>query len=96
MEFKALINENKNKNSLKMVELMLESRVLHCLPSSWSFSLQVNSVTVDWHTPLFNACVSGSHECVNLLLQYGASPHPENDLASPIHEAAKRGKSVEN
>ena len=51
-----------------MVELTLESRVLHCLPSSWSFSLQVNNVTVDWHTPLFNACVSGSHECVNLLL----------------------------
>ncbi|KAM9668031.1 ankyrin repeat and SOCS box protein 9 isoform 5-T6 [Dama dama] len=52
---------------------------------------QVNGVTVDWHTPLFNACVSGSHECVNLLLQYGASPYPASDLASPIHEAAKRG-----
>ncbi|XP_065771453.1 ankyrin repeat and SOCS box protein 9 isoform X1 [Muntiacus reevesi] len=52
---------------------------------------QVNGVTVDWHTPLFNACVSGSHECVNLLLQYGASPYAVSDLASPIHEAAKRG-----
>ncbi|KAL2768963.1 ankyrin repeat and SOCS box protein 9 isoform 2 [Daubentonia madagascariensis] len=51
----------------------------------------VNGVTTDWHTPLFNACISGSQDCVNVLLQHGASPHPESDLASPIHEAAKRG-----
>ncbi|XP_016058416.1 PREDICTED: ankyrin repeat and SOCS box protein 9 isoform X1 [Miniopterus natalensis] len=52
---------------------------------------QVNGVTTDWQTPLFNACISGSQDCVNLLLQHGASPHPVCDLASPIHEAAKRG-----
>ncbi|XP_006835756.1 PREDICTED: ankyrin repeat and SOCS box protein 9 [Chrysochloris asiatica] len=52
---------------------------------------QVNGLTADWHTPLFNACISGSWDCVNLLLQHGASPDSENDLASPIHEAAKRG-----
>ncbi|XP_042638469.1 ankyrin repeat and SOCS box protein 9 [Orycteropus afer afer] len=52
---------------------------------------QVNGHTTDWHTPLFNACVSGSQDCVNLLLQHGASPNSANDLASPIHEAAKRG-----
>ncbi|NWU54168.1 ASB9 protein, partial [Dromas ardeola] len=52
---------------------------------------QVNRVTVDWHTPLFSACVSGSVACLNLLLQHGASLHPPCDLASPIHEAAKRG-----
>ncbi|XP_015299160.2 ankyrin repeat and SOCS box protein 9 isoform X3 [Macaca fascicularis] len=52
---------------------------------------QVNGVTTDWHTPLFNACVSGSRDCVNLLLQHGASVQPESDLASPIHEAARRG-----
>ncbi|XP_005641186.1 ankyrin repeat and SOCS box protein 9 isoform X3 [Canis lupus familiaris] len=52
---------------------------------------QVDGVTTDWHTPLFNACVSGSQDCVNLLLQHGASPHAVSDLASPIHEAAKRG-----
>ncbi|KAG3271717.1 hypothetical protein H1C71_029933 [Ictidomys tridecemlineatus] len=52
---------------------------------------EVNGMTTDWHTPLFNACISGSQDCVNLLLQHGASPHPESDLASPIHEAAKRG-----
>lgn len=55
------------------------------------FFPQVNGVTVDWHTPLFNACVSGSVACLHLLLQYGASLHPPCDLASPIHEAAKRG-----
>ncbi|XP_004635161.1 ankyrin repeat and SOCS box protein 9 [Octodon degus] len=52
---------------------------------------EVNAMSTDWHTPLFNACISGSLDCVNLLLQNGASPNSENDLASPIHEAAKRG-----
>lgn len=61
---------------------------LHC----WLFSFQVNMATIDWNTPLFNACVSGSVDCLNLLLQHGASPHAVCDLASPIHEAAKRGK----
>ncbi|XP_004449111.1 ankyrin repeat and SOCS box protein 9 [Dasypus novemcinctus] len=56
-----------------------------------NYGAQVNGMTTDWHTPLFNACISGSQECVKLLLQYGACPHPESDLASPIHEAAKRG-----
>ncbi|XP_032736040.1 ankyrin repeat and SOCS box protein 9 [Lontra canadensis] len=55
---------------------------------------QVNGVTTDWHTPLFNACVSGSRDCVSLLLQHGASPHAVSDLASPIHEAAKRGHAA--
>ncbi|XP_063161180.1 ankyrin repeat and SOCS box protein 9 isoform X3 [Candoia aspera] len=54
----------------------------------------VNATTIDWNTPLFNACVSGSVDCLNLLLQHGASPHPVCDLASPIHEAAKRGASA--
>ncbi|XP_044286209.1 ankyrin repeat and SOCS box protein 9 isoform X4 [Varanus komodoensis] len=58
----------------------------------------VNTTTIDWNTPLFNACVSGSIDCLNLLLQHGASPHAASDLASPIHEAAKRGhtKCVES
>ncbi|XP_061483150.1 ankyrin repeat and SOCS box protein 9 [Rhineura floridana] len=58
----------------------------------------VNVATIDWNTPLFNACVSGSIDCLNLLLQHGASPHAVCDLASPIHEAAKRGhtKCVES
>ncbi|XP_003218939.1 ankyrin repeat and SOCS box protein 9 [Anolis carolinensis] len=58
----------------------------------------VNTATIDWNTPLFNACISGSADCVNLLLEHGASPHPACDLASPVHEAAKRGhtKCVES
>ncbi|XP_053163923.1 ankyrin repeat and SOCS box protein 9 isoform X3 [Hemicordylus capensis] len=51
----------------------------------------VNGATIDWNTPLFNACINGSVDCLNLLLQHGASPHAVCDLASPIHEAAKRG-----
>ena len=68
----------------------------HCLHPGAGFSLQVNGMAIDWRTPLFNACVGGSQDCVNLLLKHGAAPHPESDLASPIHEAAKRGKSMGN
>ncbi|XP_054021960.1 ankyrin repeat and SOCS box protein 9 isoform X3 [Dryobates pubescens] len=52
---------------------------------------QVDAVTVDWHTPLFSACASGSVACLAVLLQHGASLHPPCDLASPLHEAARRG-----
>ncbi|XP_061483156.1 ankyrin repeat and SOCS box protein 11 isoform X3 [Rhineura floridana] len=52
---------------------------------------QVNAVTVDGITPLFNACCSGSAACVSLLLEYGARPQLENHFVSPIHEAVKRG-----
>ncbi|XP_040279242.1 ankyrin repeat and SOCS box protein 9-like isoform X1 [Bufo bufo] len=52
---------------------------------------KVNIPNVDWRTPIFNACVSGSVSCVKLLLQHGASPHAACDVASPIHEASKRG-----
>ncbi|KAM8977032.1 ankyrin repeat and SOCS box protein 9 [Pelodytes ibericus] len=52
---------------------------------------KVNIPNIDWKTPIFNACVSGSVACVNLLLQHGASPHAVFDIASPIHEASKRG-----
>ncbi|XP_046529979.1 ankyrin repeat and SOCS box protein 9 isoform X2 [Equus quagga] len=64
---------------------------LSCANILLKHGAEVNGVTTDWHTPLFNACVSGSQDCVNLLLQHGASPRPASDLASPIHEAAKRG-----
>ncbi|XP_015974558.1 ankyrin repeat and SOCS box protein 9 isoform X2 [Rousettus aegyptiacus] len=62
-----------------------------CVKMLLKHGAQVNGITSDWRTPLFNACVSGSHDCVNLLLQHGAIPYPASDLASPIHEAAKRG-----
>ncbi|XP_050819941.1 ankyrin repeat and SOCS box protein 11-like isoform X4 [Gopherus flavomarginatus] len=52
---------------------------------------QVNAVTIDGITPLFNACCSGSAACVNMLLEFGGTPQLENHLASPIHEAVKRG-----
>ncbi|XP_044526297.1 ankyrin repeat and SOCS box protein 11 isoform X4 [Gracilinanus agilis] len=52
---------------------------------------QVNGTTVHGVTPLFNACCSGSPACVNLLLEFGAKPQLDDHLASPIHEAVKRG-----
>lgn len=53
--------------------------------------LQVNAVTIDGITPLFNACCSGSAACVNMLLEFGARVQLGNHLPSPIHEAVKRG-----
>ncbi|XP_034855656.1 ankyrin repeat and SOCS box protein 11 isoform X3 [Mirounga leonina] len=55
----------------------------------------VNGVTVHGATPLFNACRSGSAACVDVLLEFGAKAQPEAHLASPIHEAVKRGASVD-
>lgn len=52
---------------------------------------QVNGATVHGATPLFSACCSGSAACVNVLLEFGAQAQPEVHLASPIHEAVKRG-----
>ena len=52
---------------------------------------QVEAVSTDGATPLFNSCSSGSAACVRLLLQHGASLHTSYQLASPIHEAAKKG-----
>ncbi|XP_006256920.3 ankyrin repeat and SOCS box protein 11 isoform X1 [Rattus norvegicus] len=51
----------------------------------------VNGLTVHGATPLFNACCSGSAACVNVLLEFGAKAQLEVYLASPIHEAVKRG-----
>ncbi|XP_053312939.1 ankyrin repeat and SOCS box protein 9-like [Spea bombifrons] len=51
----------------------------------------VNLPNTDWKTPIYNACVSGNVACVNLLLQHGASPNAVCDVASPIHEASRRG-----
>nr|XP_046260475.1 ankyrin repeat and SOCS box protein 11 isoform X2 [Scatophagus argus] len=51
----------------------------------------VEAVSTDGVTPLFNSCSSGSAACVRLILQHSASIHPPHQLASPIHEAAKKG-----
>uniref|UniRef100_A0A2K5R5E3 Ankyrin repeat and SOCS box protein 11 n=1 Tax=Cebus imitator TaxID=2715852 RepID=A0A2K5R5E3_CEBIM len=56
----------------------------------------VNGVTVHGATPLFNACCSGSAACVNVLLEFGAKAQFEVHLASPIHEAVRRGASVDH
>uniref|UniRef100_A0A3P9IJK3 Ankyrin repeat and SOCS box protein 11 n=1 Tax=Oryzias latipes TaxID=8090 RepID=A0A3P9IJK3_ORYLA len=50
-----------------------------------------NAASADGATPLFNSCRSGSDACVGLLLQHGASVHSTHQLASPMHEAAKKG-----
>ncbi|NXN07996.1 ASB11 protein, partial [Indicator maculatus] len=52
---------------------------------------QVNAATLAGVTPVFNACCSGSAACVSMLLEAGAKPQPGSHLASPIHEAIKRG-----
>uniref|UniRef100_A0A8C2WMM0 Ankyrin repeat and SOCS box protein 11 n=1 Tax=Cyclopterus lumpus TaxID=8103 RepID=A0A8C2WMM0_CYCLU len=50
-----------------------------------------NMVSTDGATPLFNSCSSGSAACVRLMLQRSASIHTPHLLASPVHEAAKKG-----
>ncbi|KAG5852692.1 hypothetical protein ANANG_G00065280 [Anguilla anguilla] len=51
----------------------------------------VTMVTINGITPLFNACCSGSAACLRLLLEYGPPHHPAHLVASPIHQAAKKG-----
>ncbi|KAF1382687.1 hypothetical protein PFLUV_G00146350 [Perca fluviatilis] len=51
----------------------------------------VEAVSTDGATPLFNSCSSGSAACVRLMLLHSASIHTPYLLASPIHEAAKKG-----
>eukprot|EP00079_Xenopus_tropicalis_P032889 XP_017946660.1 PREDICTED: ankyrin repeat and SOCS box protein 9 isoform X1 [Xenopus tropicalis] len=65
-----------------------------CVSLLLKHGAQVNTLDIDWKTPIFNACISGNVDCVNLLLQNGASPHPACEVASPIHEACKRGANA--
>lgn len=51
-------------------------------------------MTTDGATPLFNSCSSGNVACVRLILQHSASIHTTYLLASPIHEAAKKGMHI--
>uniref|UniRef100_A0A3B4GUM1 Ankyrin repeat and SOCS box protein 11 n=1 Tax=Pundamilia nyererei TaxID=303518 RepID=A0A3B4GUM1_9CICH len=53
------------------------------------------AVSTDGATPLFNSCSSGSAACLKLILQHSASIHTTYQLASPIHEAAKKGTQRE-
>ncbi|KAJ8351853.1 hypothetical protein SKAU_G00233290 [Synaphobranchus kaupii] len=54
----------------------------------------VTAVTINGVTPLFNTCCSGSAACLHLLLEYGPAHHPAHLLASPLHQAVKRGADV--
>ncbi|XP_060909415.1 ankyrin repeat and SOCS box protein 11 [Labrus mixtus] len=49
------------------------------------------AVSTDGATPLFNSCSSGSAACVRLILQHRASVNTPDLLASPVHQAAKKG-----
>ncbi|XP_058514941.1 ankyrin repeat and SOCS box protein 11 isoform X2 [Ochotona princeps] len=62
-----------------------------CAKALLESGAHVNGVTVHGATPLFNACCSGSAACVSVLLEFGATAHVQMHLASPIHEAVKRG-----
>ncbi|XP_053437104.1 ankyrin repeat and SOCS box protein 11 isoform X3 [Nycticebus coucang] len=67
-----------------------------CAKALLESGAHVNGVTVHGATPLFNACRSGSIACVNVLLEFGAQAQLEVHLSSPIHEAVKRGASVDH
>lgn len=56
--------------------------------------MQVDAPSVNGSTPLSDACGRGNAACVSLLLQHGASPQgaATSASASPIHQAAARGK----
>lgn len=71
--------------------IWVHAQLLSC--PSWSRvpPSQVDAVSTDGATPLFNSCSSGSVACVRVLLQHGATLNAPSLLASPIHEAAKQG-----
>ncbi|KAI1882334.1 hypothetical protein AGOR_G00249600 [Albula goreensis] len=56
---------------------------------------QVDARNVDGSTPLCDACSAGSLECVQLLLEHGATVNPAltSRTTSPLHEACMGGNS---
>ncbi|KAG9334427.1 hypothetical protein JZ751_007683 [Albula glossodonta] len=62
-----------------------------CAKVLLEYGADVNAMTINKATPLFNACCAGSADCVRLLLEVSPAPHPAHLVASPLHEAAKRG-----
>lgn len=54
--------------------------------------LQVNALTIDGATPLFNACTVGSVACTEILLENGAQPQSLLYHPSPMHEATSKGE----
>lgn len=57
--------------------------------------LQVNALTIDGVTPLFNACTVGSVACTEILLENGAQPQSVVYHPSPMHEATSKGRLFE-
>lgn len=55
--------------------------------------LQVNALTIDGVTPLFNACTVGSVACTEILLENGAQPQSLVYHPSPMHEATSKGNT---
>lgn len=55
--------------------------------------LQVNALTIDGVTPLFNACTVGSVACTEILLENGAQPQSLVYHPSPMHEATSKGNA---
>ncbi|XP_058478497.1 ankyrin repeat and SOCS box protein 11 [Solea solea] len=50
----------------------------------------VETVSTDGATPLYNSCRSGSAACVRLILKHSTFIGTTYQLASPIHEAARK------
>uniref|UniRef100_A0A2K6K6R7 Ankyrin repeat and SOCS box protein 11 n=2 Tax=Rhinopithecus bieti TaxID=61621 RepID=A0A2K6K6R7_RHIBE len=96
LALKTLIAQGVNVNlvTINRVSSLHEAclgRHVACAKALLENGAHVNGVTVHGATPLFNACCSGSAACVNVLLEFGAKAQFEVHLASPIHEAVKRG-----
>ncbi|KAG9486102.1 hypothetical protein GDO78_008923 [Eleutherodactylus coqui] len=68
------------------IQCVLVSAYFACVNTA-----MINVVTVDGITPLYSACSSGSVACVSMLLDHGANPELEIQLACPLHEAVIRG-----
>ncbi|CAL8268598.1 unnamed protein product [Lota lota] len=62
-----------------------------CAKALLDYGALVEAESSDGATPLFNACSSGSAACVRLILERSPAIHTTHLLASPIHEAAKKG-----
>lgn len=59
--------------------------------NKYGLDLQVDARNIDGSTPLCDACAAGSLDCVNLLLEYGATVNPPLFTFSPLHEACMGG-----
>nr|XP_006818572.1 PREDICTED: ankyrin repeat and SOCS box protein 13-like [Saccoglossus kowalevskii] len=73
-------------------EACLQGR-LNCVRKLVNAGARVNARNIDGATPLCDACVKGNVDVVKFLLQNGADVNPTLLSATPLHEAAMRGKT---